>query len=100
MDGAEPFSRRGLRFGSSVPILHLYSDASTLGWGERLFDRSRVHGVFGARDVVPHLSFRIEGVVLALPSFPVGVTVLRVKTRRLWLPSIWGAGQYPASSAS
>ena len=41
-------------------------------------DCSRVHSVFGARDVVPHLSSRIEGDVLALPSIPDGVTVLHV----------------------
>ena len=39
---------------------------------------SRVRGVFRARDVVPHLSSRIEGDVLALPSIREGVTGLRV----------------------
>ena len=39
---------------------------------------SRVRGVFGARDVVPHLSSQIEGDILALPSIQEGVTGLHV----------------------
>ena len=39
---------------------------------------SRVCGVFGARSVVPHLSSRIVGHVLALPSILEGVTGIRV----------------------
>ena len=39
---------------------------------------SRVHCVFRARDVIPYLSSRIEGDVLALPSIQEGVTGLRV----------------------
>ena len=39
---------------------------------------SRVRCVFGARYVVPYLSSRIEGHILALPSIPEGVTCLCV----------------------
>ena len=60
---------------------------------------SRVRGVFGARDVFPHLSSRIEGDVLALPSIQEGITGLRVTAQRLWLPSTSRAGQCPAPSA-
>ena len=45
---AEPSSRRGFRFGSPAPNLHLFSDASRSGWSARLLDRSRVRGVFEA----------------------------------------------------
>ena len=39
---------------------------------------SRVRGVIGAGEVVPHLSSSNEGDVLALPSFQDEVTGLRV----------------------
>ena len=39
---------------------------------------SCVRCVIGARDVIPHLSSRIESDVLALPSFQEGVTGLHV----------------------
>ena len=75
MADAEPYSRWGFRFGSPAPTLHFFLDASRLGWGARLLDRSRVHGVFRTRDGVPHLSSRLEGAVLALSSIPEGITV-------------------------
>ena len=80
VDGAEQSSWRGFWFGSPAPILHRCSDASTLSWGACLLVCSRLRGVLGARDVVPHLSSRFAGVVLTLPSIPFRVTVLRVPT--------------------
>ena len=56
MDGAGPSSQRGFRFRTPAPHLHLYSNASR-------------QGVIGVGEVVPHHSSRIEGDVLALPSF-------------------------------
>ena len=78
MDGAGPSSRRGFRFRTPALDLLLYSDASRSGWGAHLLDHSRVRGVIGAGEVVPHLSSRIAGYLLALPSFQEGITSLRM----------------------
>ena len=39
VDGAGPSSRRGFRFRTPAPHLHLYSNASRQGWGANLLDR-------------------------------------------------------------
>ena len=51
----------GVRFGTPAPDLHLYSDASSSGWGAHLLDQN-VSGVWsGPGEVVAHQSSRNEG---------------------------------------
>ena len=53
----------GVRFGTPAPDLHLYSDASSSGWGAHLLDQN-VSGVWSAQgEVVAHQSSRNEGPV-------------------------------------
>ena len=53
----------GVRFGTPAPDLHLYSDASSSGWGAHLLDQKRVRGVVRPGEVVAHQSSRNEGPV-------------------------------------
>ena len=46
MDG-EDHLLVGVRFGTPAPYLHLYSDASSSGWGAHLLDQN-VSGVLSA----------------------------------------------------
>ena len=53
----------GVRFGTPAPDLHLYSDASSSGWGAHLLDQN-VSGVWvRPGEVVAHQSSRNEGPV-------------------------------------
>ena len=54
----------GVRFGTPAPDLHLYSDASSSGWGAHLPRSKRVRGVVRPGEVVAHQSSRNEGHVL------------------------------------
>ena len=51
----------GVRFGTPAPDLHLYSDASSSGWGAHLLDQN-VSGVWSAQEkLLHHQSSRNEG---------------------------------------
>ena len=51
----------GVRFGTPAPDLHLYSDASSSGWGAHLLDQN-VSGVWSAQEkLFAHQSSRNEG---------------------------------------
>ena len=51
----------GVRFGTPAPDLHLYSDASSSGWGCSPPRSKRVRGVVRPGEVVAHQSSRNEG---------------------------------------
>ena len=51
----------GVRFGAPAPDLHLYSDASSSGWGAHLLDQNVSGGVVRPGEVVAHQSSRNEG---------------------------------------
>ena len=53
----------GVRFGTPAPDLHLYSDASSSGWGAHLLDQNVSGGVVRPGEVVAHQSSRNEGPV-------------------------------------
>ena len=45
----------GVRFGTPAPDLHLYSDASSSGWGAHLLDQN-VSGVWSAQEKLLHIN--------------------------------------------
>ena len=59
----------GVRFGTPAPDLHLYSDASSSGWGAPPPRSKRVRGVVRPGEVVAHQSSRNEGPVPGSSSF-------------------------------
>ena len=59
---------KGVRFGTPAPDLHLYSDASRLGWGVHL-DRV-VSGVWSEQEKLLHINLlEMKALFLALQSF-------------------------------
>ena len=59
----------GVRFGAPAPDLHLYSDASSSGWGAHLLDQNVSGGVVRPGEVVAHQSSRNEGPLSGSSSF-------------------------------
>ena len=58
----------GVRFGTPVPDLHLYSDASCSGWGAHLLDQ-HVSGVWSGPEKLMHINLlEIKALFLALQS--------------------------------
>ena len=58
----------GVRFGTPVPDLHLYSDASCSGWGAHLLDQ-HVSGVWSGQEKLLHINLlEIKALFLALQS--------------------------------
>ena len=59
----------GVRFGTPAPDLHLYSDASSSGWGAHLLDQT-VSGVWSAQEKLLHINLlEMKALFLALPAF-------------------------------
>ena len=64
----------GVRFGTPAPDLHLYSDASSLGWGAHLLDQN-VSGVWSAQEKLLHINLlEMKALFLALQAFQEDVT--------------------------
>ena len=69
---------KGVRFGTSAPDLHLYSNASRSGWGAHLLDRS-VSRVRSEEEKLLHINLHeMKAVFLALHSFQEVVAGRRV----------------------
>ena len=59
----------GVRFGTPAPDLHLYSDASSSGWGAHLLDQN-VSGVWSAQEKLLHINLlEMKALFLALQAF-------------------------------
>ena len=59
----------GVRFGTPAPDLHLYSDASSSGWGAHLLDQN-VSGVWSAQEKLLHINLlEMRALFLALQAF-------------------------------
>ena len=59
----------GVRFGTPVPDLHLYSDASSSGWGAHLLDQN-VSGVWSDREKLLHINLlEMKALFLGLQAF-------------------------------
>ena len=59
----------GVRFGTPAPDLHLYSDASSSGWGAHLLDQN-VSGVWSAQEKLLHINLlEMKAMFLALQAF-------------------------------
>ena len=59
----------GVRFGTPAPDLHLYSDASSSGWGAHLLDQT-VSGVWSAQEKLLHINLlEMKALFLALQAF-------------------------------
>ena len=59
----------GVRFGTPAPNLHLYSDASSSGWGAHLLDQN-VSGVWSAQEMLLHINLlEMKALFLALQAF-------------------------------
>ena len=59
----------GIRFGTPAPDLHLYSDASSSGWGAHLLDQN-VSGVWSAQEKLLHINLlEMKALFLALQAF-------------------------------
>ena len=59
----------GVRFGTPAPDLHLYSDASSSGWGAHLLDQN-VSGVWSAQEKLLHINLlEMKALFLALQVF-------------------------------
>ena len=59
----------GVRFGTPTPDLHLYSDASSSGWGAHLLDQN-VSGVWSAQEKLLHINLlEMKALFLALQAF-------------------------------
>ena len=68
---------KGVRFGTPAPDLHLYSDASRLGWGAQL--DHVMSGVWSEPEKLLHISLlEMKAMLLALQSFQEMVTSRRV----------------------
>ena len=59
----------GVRFGTPAPDLHLYSDASSSGWGAHLLDQN-VSGVWSAQEKLLYINLlEMKALFLALQAF-------------------------------
>ena len=59
----------GVRFGTPAPDLHLYSDASSSGWGAYLLDQN-VSGVWSAQEKLLHINLlEMKALFLGLQAF-------------------------------
>ena len=59
----------GVRFGAPAPDLHLYSDASSSGWGAHLLDQN-VSGVWSTQEKLLHINLlEMEALFLGLQAF-------------------------------
>ena len=59
----------GVRFGTPVPDLHLYSDASSSGWGAHLLDQN-VSGVWSDQEKLLHINLlKMKALFLGLQAF-------------------------------
>ena len=59
----------GVRFGTPAPDLHLYSDASCLGWGAHLLDQ-HVSGVWSDQEKLLHINLlEMKALFLGLQAF-------------------------------
>ena len=59
----------GVRFGTPAPDLHLYSDASSSGWGAHLLDQN-VSGVWSAQEKLLHINLlEMKALFLGLQTF-------------------------------
>ena len=59
----------GVRFGAPAPDLHLYSDASSSGWGAHLLDQN-VSGVWSAQEKLLHINLlEMKALFLGLHPF-------------------------------
>ena len=59
----------GVRFGTPVPDLHLYSDASSSGWGAHLLDQN-VSGVWSDQENLLHINLlEMKALFLGLQAF-------------------------------
>ena len=59
----------GVRFGTPAPDLHLYSDASSSGWGAHLLNQN-VSGVWSAQEKLLHINLlEMKALFLALQAF-------------------------------
>ena len=59
----------GVRFGTPAPDLHLYSDASSLGWGAHLLDQN-VSGVWSDQEKLLHINLlEMKALFLGLQAF-------------------------------
>ena len=59
----------GVRFGTPAPDLHLYSNASSSGWGAHLLDQN-VSGVWSAQEKLLHINLlEMKALFLALQAF-------------------------------
>ena len=59
----------GVRFGTPAPDLHLYSDASSSGWGAHLLDQN-VSGVWSAQEKLLHINLlEMKALFLAFKPF-------------------------------
>ena len=59
----------GVRFGTPAPDLHLYSDASSSGWGAHLLDQN-VSGVWSALEKLLHINLlEMKALFLGLQAF-------------------------------
>ena len=63
----------GVRFGTPAPDLHLYSDASCLGWSAHLLDQ-HVSGVWSGQEKLLHIDLlEMKALFLGLQAFREGV---------------------------
>ena len=70
----------GVRFGTPVPDLHLYSDASLSGWGAHLLDQN-VSGVWSDQEKLLHINLlEMKALFLALQAFQEDVSGRHVTT--------------------
>ena len=59
----------GIRFGAPAPDLHLYSDASSSGWGAHLLDQN-VSGVWSDQEKLLHINLlKMKALFLGLQAF-------------------------------
>ena len=59
----------GVRFGAPAPDLHLYSDASSSGWGAHLLDQN-VSGVWSDQEKLLHINLlEMKALFLGLQAF-------------------------------
>ena len=82
----------GVRFGTPAPDLHLYSDASSSGWGAHLLDQN-VSGVWSDQEKLLHINLlEMKALFLALQAFQEDVAgrhvtaMCEVSSRRVQRP--------------
>ena len=91
----------GVRFGTPAPDLHLYSDASCLGWGAHLLNQ-HVSGVWSDQEKLLHINLlEMKALFLGLQAFREDVIShhMTATTRRSWRTSTSKGARFPGLCA-